>query len=147
MAENFEFKGYTIITSLSHGLLGPLKLSLDRMGQLISSPKAFLGEGAVLGGFPAPNRVILAPGCMEEALFDEHLHEEDKDYRAIFGDRVMLEVQGYVRKIPAEQVRFRQDPDAVGDVEESVARILEAFAALGVEVGAGERESLQEHLG
>ncbi len=146
MAGNFDFKGCTVITSLSHGLLGPLKRSLGRLGQLSGSRNTFLGGGAVLGGFPDPERVVLAPGCMEEALFDEELPEEDRDYRQIFGDRVMLEVQGYVRKIPAGQVRFRRDAVAVGDVEETLCRILEALDTMGVEVGPQDLKSLRDRL-
>lgn len=146
MAENFEFKGYTVITSLSHGLLGPLKKSLDRLAQFSSSLNTFLGEGAVLGGFPDPNRVILAPGCMKEALFDDDLPVEDRDYREIFGDRVMLEVQGYMRRVPEDRLRFREDPGAAGDVDETVDRLIEGFATTGIKLGAEDRQKLRKLL-
>ena len=146
MAQNFEFRGYTVITSLSHGLLGPLKRSLDRLGQFISSSNTFLGGGAALGGFPEPGKVIIAPGCMKDALFDDDLPEEDRDYRAIFGDRVMLEVQGYIEKIPEARVRFREDPDAAGDVDETVERLVGAFGSVGIELGAEDRQTLSKHL-
>jgi len=83
---------------------------------------------------------------MKDALFDDDLPEEDRDYREIFGDRVMLEVQGYVRRIPEARVRFREDPDAAGDAEETVARLVEAFAAAGIQLSTGDRQTLRKLL-
>lgn len=73
MAKTFEFKGYTIITSLSHGLLGPLKRNLGLFSQKSGSNHVFMGSGEVIGGFPEPEKTILVPGCTREALFDEEL--------------------------------------------------------------------------
>jgi hypothetical protein len=146
MAQNFEFRGYTVITSLSHGLLGPLKRGLDRLGQFSRSSNTFLGGGAALGGFPDPSKVILAPGCMKDALFDEDLPEEDRDYRGIFGDRAMPEVQGYVKRIHESRVRFREDPDGAGDVDETVERLVGAFGSVGIELGGEDRQRLSKHL-
>jgi hypothetical protein len=146
MAKNFECKGYTVITSLSRGLMAPLKAGLERLGRLSESPNAFLGRGSALGAFPDPDRVILAPGCMEDALFDAGLSEEERDYRRVFGDRVMREVQGYVRRIPAGRVRFRQDPEAAGDPQETLDRIVDAFRSLGFELGAEDRQALRGFL-
>jgi hypothetical protein len=58
----------------------------------------------------------------------------------------MLEVQGYVKRIPKAQVRFREDPDAMGNAQETLERILEAFRSLGVEINEADREALEERL-
>jgi len=146
MARNFDLKGYAVVTSLSHGLLGPLKRNLDRFRHMSGSPNAFMGGGAVLGGFPDPEKVVLAPGCMRDALFDEDLPKEDRGYREIFGDRVMLEVQGYVKKIPEAQVRFRTDPERAGDLEDTIVRIEQALESLGVTLDAEDRTKIEGHL-
>lgn len=43
MAQNFYFRGYTVITGLSHGLLGPLNRGLDRLGQFSRYSNTFPG--------------------------------------------------------------------------------------------------------
>lgn len=134
MAENFEFEGYTIITSLSHGLLGPLKLNLDSLSRLSGSEHAFIGGGEVIGDFPEPGKTILVLGCTMDALFDDDLLEGDKVYREIFGDRVILEVQAYVKKIPEAQVRFRDISKDAGDIEEVISRLVKVFDAVGMHI-------------
>lgn len=146
MAQNFEYKGYTVITSLSHGLLGPLKTRLDTLLKKSGSEHAFMGGGQVIGNFPDPNKAILVPGCTREALFDNDIKGSGGGYRDIFGDRVMLEVQGYVKRIPEAQVGFRDPSSNAGDVEEMVSRIADVFDRLGIPIDDGDKTGIREEL-
>jgi hypothetical protein len=146
MAKNFEFKGYTVITSLSHGLLGPLKVRLDTLLKKSGSEHAFMGGGEVIGDFPDPKKSLLVVGCTREALFDDDLKGEGGGYREIFGDRVMLEVQGYVKRIPGEQVRFRDASTDAGDLEEMLSRIAGVFERLGIDIEDGDRAAIKGEL-
>ncbi|MBN1573228.1 MAG: hypothetical protein JW984_08550 [Deltaproteobacteria bacterium] len=146
MAKNFEFKGYTVITSLSHGLLGPLKLGLDSLLIKSKSEHAFMGSGDVIGNFPDPKKSVLVTGCTREALFDDNIKGEEGGYREIFGDRVMLEVQGYVKKIPEGQVRFRDVSMGAGDIEDMISRIVKVFEKLGIDINDDDRAAIKGEL-
>jgi len=146
MAKNFDFKGYTVVTSLSHGLLGPLKLRLDTLLKKSGSEHAFMGSGDVIGNFPDPKKTVLVTGCTREALFDDDLKVDKGGYRGIFCDRVVLEVQGYVKRIPEAQVRFRDISKHAGDVEEMISRITDIFERLGTDIDDDGRLAIKGEL-
>lgn len=146
MAENVECQGYTIITSLSHGLLGPLKTRLDALARFSGSSGAFTGSGAVIAQFPDPNKTILAVGCTSQALYDAGLSPEDQGYRRLFGDRVMMEMQAYVSKIPPNQVCFRDESETPGNSRSQLQRIVMVFADLGIQLTTDETNNLARML-
>ncbi len=146
MAGSFEYKGFRVITSLSHGLLGPLLERLRFLARLGGSPNVFVGRGDLIGGFPDPARTVLAAGCTREALFDESLPEEERGYRRIFGDRVMMEVQAYVKRIPPAQVSFRDPDEDPGDPEALLHRTVRVLRWIGLSVNHGEEAKIRDHL-
>jgi hypothetical protein len=146
MPEYVECKGYTIITSLSHGLLGPLKTRLDALSRMSGSSQIFTGAAPVLAGFPSPEKTILAVGCTRPALFDEDTDPEDQGYRHLFGDRVMVEVQAYVDQIPPKQVCFRDENEAPGNSRSQLQRIAKVFADMGIQLTTDETNNLARML-
>lgn len=138
-----NYFGYTIITSISHGLMAPLKIRLQPFIEKTGSENVFMGMGEVIGGFPPPEKTILVPGCMREAVFDKELPEEDREYRKIFGDRIMAEVQSFISKIPDGQASFRkaETDDAVEDI---ITRIMQISSAIGISVGENEKDRLKK---
>ena len=146
MPENVELKGFTIITSLSHGLLGPLKTRLDALSRMSGSSQILTGAAPVIAGFPFPDKTILAVGCTCQALFDDDSDPEDQGYRQLFGDRVMLEVQTYVNKIPPHQVCFRDENEDPGSSESQAQRITKVFESLGLPLTTDEINNLTRKL-
>ena len=146
MPENIELKDYTLITSLSHGLLGPLKTLLDALSRFSGSSGAFTGAGAVIARFPDPEKTILTVGCTRQALFDQDSPPEDQGYRRIFGDRAMMEVQAYVSKIPPDQVCFRDENENPGNTESQLQRIARVFENLGLPLTKDETNHLTRVL-
>lgn len=146
MVNKFHLKGYTVITSLSHALLGELKKRIAALEHLKGSSRVFIGAGAAIADFPLPEKTILVLGCTQHALFDDALPPEEKAYRKIFGDRVMMEVQGYVRKIPDRQVSFRDQEKAAGDQEALLKRIEKIFDMIGISLSEDELNSCRTAL-
>ena len=143
MPATVGYKGYTIITSLSHGLLAPPKTRLDALSQFSGSSGAFTGAGAVIARFPDPDKTILSVDCTRQALFDDDLPQEDRSYRHMFGNRVMMEVRAYVSKIPPAQVCFRDENEDPGSSESQMKRIAKVFNGLGKPLDPAEIDDLK----
>jgi hypothetical protein len=147
MAERFYLKGYTVLTSVSHHLLGELKKRIDALERFKGSSRVFVGAGAAIADLPTPEKTILIAGCTRQALFDDDLPVEDRTYRKIFGNRVMMEVQGYVRKIPSPQVSFRKKETSVEEINDLYDRAINIFLGLGISLSGEEEQSLRGYFG
>ena len=147
MTKRFQLRGYTVLTSLSHDLLGVLKKRIDALERFKGSSRVFVGAGASIADFPPPEKTILIAGCTRQALFDDDLPAEERSYRNIFGDRVMMEIQGYVRKIPDPQVSFRKKETPVEEINDLYDRAINIFLALGISLSGEEEQSLRGYVG
>jgi hypothetical protein len=148
MPKKFDFKGYTIITSLSHGILAPLKQKFDLLAEAGGKNPSNLppGTGGIMTGLPEPGKAILVFDSMREALFDDNVPDADKAYRSIFGDKIMTEGQIYVRKVPGKQVSFRADTAKQGDITDMAERICRVFENIGIRLSQNEKQDLIQRM-
>jgi hypothetical protein len=146
MKLGYKLKGYTVISSLSHGLLGPMKQALDILQHRFGSTVGHVGNIHLVAGFPDPEKAVLVFGCMKEAIYDKELGRDDKIYRDLFGDRVMLEVQAYLKKVPVEQISFRTDPNKAGHAEDMRSRIIQVFESMGLDLSEKDRTGIKGYI-